>query len=310
MASLSRLRKMSKLPFPLGRPNWPNELPHSPANSKLGANFKTSWSRRHSARLVRSLITDFVTRPAIKVLACPEVTGLDRIAHITTPVIFAANHASHLDTPLLLANLPERFRHKTAVGAGADYFYDKAWKAYTWTFLLAAIPIERNKVSRRSNDLALSVLTDGWSLILFPEGGRTPDGFAREFKGGVAHLATRTNTPVVPVYLGGTFEIYGKGAASFHRGPTVVNFGQPLSPENKDARSFVKEIEAAVTQLANEVHGNYWTALQRANSKDATVQETRQKDGWIAQWERPKVADAKDGEKKSWPRLPIIDRTL
>ncbi|CAG4915591.1 unnamed protein product, partial [Acidithrix sp. C25] len=95
------------------------------------------------------------------------VLGTDRLKGIDVPVIFAANHASHLDTPLLLSVLPDDFRHKTAVGAGADYFFDRKYKAVIWSFLLGAIPIERTRVSRRSTDLALEILRDDWNLILF-----------------------------------------------------------------------------------------------------------------------------------------------
>ena len=77
---------------------------------------------------------------------------------LEAPVIFAANHASHVDTPLLLACLPLRFRHRTVVAAAADYFFDRRWKADAFSFLLGAIPIERTKVNRRSADLAAELL--------------------------------------------------------------------------------------------------------------------------------------------------------
>ena len=92
-------------------------------------------------------------------------------------MIFAANRASHVDTPLLLTSLPERFRHRTAIAAGADYFFDRRWKGHMWAFLINAFPIERLRVSRRGADLAGSLLEDGWSIIIFPEGGRSPDGW-------------------------------------------------------------------------------------------------------------------------------------
>src|SRR5437016_12735038 len=66
----------------------------------------------------------------------------------------AANHASHVDTPLLLTSLPERFRHRSAIAAGADYFFDKRWKGAMWAFLINAFPIERLRLSRRGADLA------------------------------------------------------------------------------------------------------------------------------------------------------------
>ena len=101
------------------------------------------------------------------------------LAGLDGPVIFAANHASHVDTPLLLSCLPLRFRHRTVVAAAADYFFDRRWKADTWSFLLAAIPFERNKVNRRSADTGRRLLADGWNLVIFPEGGVRPTVGAR-----------------------------------------------------------------------------------------------------------------------------------
>ena len=74
------------------------------------------------------MLLEAVLRPAVRLLASPERRGLDRLADLrraTThrPVIFAANHHSHLDTPLLLTSLPEPWRHKVFVGAAADYFF-------------------------------------------------------------------------------------------------------------------------------------------------------------------------------------------
>ena len=57
------------------------------------------------------------------------MTGLDRIAHLDEPVIFAANHASHLDAPLLLSVIPDRWRHRMFVAGAADYFFDTRLKA-------------------------------------------------------------------------------------------------------------------------------------------------------------------------------------
>ena len=310
MARLSPWVAKVRLPFPFSRPNWPADVPRAAPKSTLGANFDSAWGRRREVRAVRALITDYLTRPALRAVTSPEVTGLERIAHIKAPVIFAANHASHIDTPLLLASLPERFRHKTSIGAGADYFFDKRWKSYMWTFLLAAIPIERNRVSRKSSNLALEVLGEGWSLVLFPEGGRSPDGFTREFKGGVAHLALQAGVPVIPVYIGGTYEVLGKGSDKLRPGPTAVNFGAPLMPEGREMRSFAKEIEAAVTQLADEVHYDYWTALQRRSQGPETRAPGEGERTWIDYWQRPTMADRDEQKKKAWPRLPIINKPI
>jgi 1-acyl-sn-glycerol-3-phosphate acyltransferase len=144
------------------------------------------------------MLVDNVTRPASRMLAPATLRGLEHLRHLEGPVIFAANHASHVDTPLLLSNLPLPFRHRTVIAAASDYFFDRTWKAALWSFALAAVPIERTRVNRRSADLAAELLEDGWNLVIFPEGGRTPDGWGQPFRGGAAYLARRTGCPVVP----------------------------------------------------------------------------------------------------------------
>ena len=62
-------------------------------------------------------------RLAVSGLAAPDRRGQDRLASLQGPAIFAANHHSHLDTPLLLTSIPEPWRHQILVGAAADYFF-------------------------------------------------------------------------------------------------------------------------------------------------------------------------------------------
>jgi 1-acyl-sn-glycerol-3-phosphate acyltransferase len=227
--------------------------------------YDTAWSRRYPARLARAVVLDNVTRPLARVVASPLVRGDENLREVDAPVIFAANHVSHVDTPLLLSCLPLPFRHRTVVAAAADYFFDRRWKADAWSLLLAAIPIERTKVNRRSADLAAGLLDDGWNMIIFPEGGRSPDGWAQTFRGGAAYLAARTGCPVVPVHLDGTRHILPKGRRMLRRTRTTITFGPPLTPdEGEDARRFGARIEAAVATMADEAGTDWWTARKQA----------------------------------------------
>src|SRR4029077_16215359 len=155
------------------------------------------------------------------------------------PVIFAANHHSHVDTPLLLSSLPEPWRHKVFVGAAADYFFKTTVTSVASALALNAIPIERTRVSRRSADDAAALIDDGWSLVIFPEGGRSPDGWGQPFRGGAAYLALRCQVPVVPVHIEGPGRILRKGRNRPRRSPTRLTFGDPLWPaEGEDSRRF------------------------------------------------------------------------
>ena len=216
--------------------------------------YDTAWSRRYPVRLARAMVLDNLARPLARVVASPLIRGDEGLTDLEGPVIFAANHASHIDTPLLLSCLPLRFRHRTVVAAAADYFFDRRWKADAWSFLLAAIPIERTKVNRRSADLAAELLDDDWNLVIFPEGGRSPDGWAQTFTGGAAYLAARTGCPVVPVHLDGhpPHPAQGRNRRCAGPGPPSPS-APPCGPTRaRTPAGSALRIEAAVATMANE----------------------------------------------------------
>ncbi|TAN26898.1 MAG: 1-acyl-sn-glycerol-3-phosphate acyltransferase [Actinomycetota bacterium] len=289
--------------FPFKAPNWPATVSRKPKQSKLGANYDTEWSRTYPVRMVRALFLDGIARPLIKTLIPPTVFGEDRIKDAPVPAIFAANHSSHLDTPLLASHIPARYRHKTVIGAGADYFFDRTWKAALWSGLAGAIPIERSRVNRRSSELAESLLKDGWSLIIFPEGGRTPDGFGQSFKAGIAQLAKKADVPVIPVYIKGTYDALGKNSRTFKPGPTSINFGLPLFlGADEDVRIFAKRIQQSVDQLSYELETDWWTA-RKAAAVEMTPELTGPAvKGWRDEWLRTKSKAIRIASASRWPK--------
>jgi 1-acyl-sn-glycerol-3-phosphate acyltransferase len=262
---LGRIRTARPGRFPLSSPHWPDGVERDAPERKLGIDYETAWSRRYGARLVRAVLLDNVTRPLAHVVAAPEVRGAEMLELVEAPAIFVANHASHLDTGLLLSILPTRFRHKAVVAAAADYFFDRRWKAHLSALGLGAIPVERHKVNRRSADTAAGLLEEGWNLIIFPEGGRSPDGWFQEFRGGASYLLRRAGRPVVPVHIEGTWRILPKGGGHLRRQQTRITFGTPLSiSEGEDARRFGTRIERALATMADEGRTDWWTARRHA----------------------------------------------
>ena len=253
-------------------------------------------------RLARALWVEGVTRPFIHALAAPEVDGRDRLESLQGPAIFAANHNSHVDTPLVLTTLPDRFRHRTAVAAGADYFFDRRWKGALWAATTNAIPIERARVSPQSTKLAVSILEDGWSLVIFPEGGRSPDGWGQSHRAGAAYLAVRTRAPVVPVHLSGTRRILKKGGKTVRPAHTWVTFGRPLwVEEGESAHSFAERIEAAIAVLADERRSGYWESRLNAAAKETPALTGPTLSGWRRAWALPENR-RRTGAKRTWPK--------
>ena len=307
--------------FPLAAPSWPSTVERPDPERKLGLEYDHEWSRRYPARLARAMVMDNLARPTARLLAPATVRGLEHLRHVEGPIIFAPNHVSHVDTPLLLTNLPVEFRHHTIVAAASDYFFDRTWKSVLWSFSLAAIPIERSKVNRRSGDTAAELLNDGWNLIIFPEGGRSPDGWTQSFGGSAAYLSRRTGRPVVPVYLHGTRHVLpktpgvaarapgGSGTESrrggrLRRSPISVLFGAPLTPdEGENTQRFSTRVEAAVATLSREVHADWWEARRSVSSVDPSEgAQTAHRGPDAPAWRRAWALDSPMvGRKKSWP---------
>jgi 1-acyl-sn-glycerol-3-phosphate acyltransferase len=304
-----------KLPRPLAEvlrpPTWPGTLERPPRRTRLGTDYDTSWARTPVARLGRAMIVDNLTRPFVHAVAAPHVLGSEHLAPLQAPVIFAGNHASHLDTAIVLAALPVRFRHKTVVAAAADYFFDRHWKAALWSLSLGTIPIERHRVNRQGPDLAAELLKDGWNVVIFPEGGRTPDGWGQEFTAGAAYLARRCGAPVVPFHLRGTRAVLPKGGGRLRAGNVELRFGDALrirpaadGEREENARRFAARIEAAVALLADEAESDWWSARRRAAGGATPEVRGPAASPWRRSWALPQSARHDGAGRRRGPAEP------
>jgi 1-acyl-sn-glycerol-3-phosphate acyltransferase len=130
------------------------------------------------------------------------------------PAVFFANHSSHLDFAVIWAALPAPWRLHTRPVAGRDYWLRTPWRRWAADRVFHAVLIERVHVTVATNPLALMVaaLDAGDSLIVFPEGTRSPDGRLQDFKPGIYHLArARPAVPLVPLHLDNLNRILPKG---------------------------------------------------------------------------------------------------
>ncbi|MGA1542737.1 MAG: lysophospholipid acyltransferase family protein, partial [Ilumatobacteraceae bacterium] len=300
--------------FPYTAPTVPRGVEVPAEEERLGASYDTEWARRAPARFVRRGLVNGPIRWMVRSVASPSVYGTDRLsdpARRDDPpaLIFAPNHHSHLDTALMATAVPEPWRSKLVVAAAADYFFDKRWKATLASLSLNAIPIDREVTGRKSSEMIKALIEDGWSLVIYPEGGRSPDGWGQDFKGGAAYLSSRTGAPVVPVFIDGTGSIFGKGAKRPRAGTTKVVFGRPLTAaDGENTRRFSARIEAAVTALGDESLTDYWTARRRAARGESPRLTGPEYTGWRRQWalsERRALGTAgvRRRQKRRWPDL-------
>ena len=300
--------------FPYRKPNVPRNAVVPKKPSKLLGDFETDWARKYPARMARVLLTEGPIRLFVKGVAAPRVKGLDRLEDLRgrknpPVVIFTPNHHSHLDTPLSITAIPEPWRHKLIVAAAADYFFTSKPKGNAAALAMNVIPIDRDATGRKSSDQIRDLMADGWSLLIYPEGGRSPDGWGQDFKGGAAYLSGRTGAPVIPMFIDGTGPIFGKGMKRPKPGRTTVVFGNPLRPgADENTRRFNTRVESAVALLGDESLTDYWTSRRnRANGANPKLTGPEY-NGWRREWaltEQRQLGDMgiRRRQKRRWPDL-------
>jgi 1-acyl-sn-glycerol-3-phosphate acyltransferase len=170
--------------------------------------------------------------------------GLEHLPK-TGPFLIAGNHASLLDPPLIGSQVPRQM----------SFFARKTlWKGRLfpwWLDAVGTIPVDRDggqDVSALKR--VLRSLADGKVMILFPEGTRSPDGRLQEPKAGVGLILCKTQVPVVPARIFGSFEAYGRGTKFPQLGTQVdVVFGPPLAPAAYDVGTGKERYQAASEQV-------------------------------------------------------------
>jgi 1-acyl-sn-glycerol-3-phosphate acyltransferase len=249
--------------------------------------FPTAWARTPAAKAAREGILRYLFRPLVWNETDPHVEGLDNLEGLSPPVVFLANHASHIDTPLLLCSLPTEWRKRTAVAAAADYFFDVKWRAATTALAFNTFPIERTG-GQRATSTARQLIGEGWNLVVYPEGTRSRDGWVGRFRHGASRMCIEYGIPAVPVAMRGTFAAMPRGRSWPRKGrfPLSVRFGRPLLVEDgEDFRAFSKRIQQALAQLWDEDATSWWESMLRKHRGETPPPTGPQGPKWLRVWE-------------------------
>lgn len=210
------------------------------------------WARTLPARAAREVIICGVFGSIIRWYARKDVRGHEHLDGVDGPVIFVANHCSHVDTPALLGALPTRYRRRTAVAAAADYFYAKKALANAVSLAFCTVPLERRGGGMGTDATAhmTRLIDTRWSLVVFAEGTRSRDGRVGRLRSGAAVLAAQHGLPIVPVHVGGTHTAMPTGrrwmvrpaeGGRFARHTIPVTFGAPIVVTGDEDRFEVME---------------------------------------------------------------------
>lgn len=225
----------------------------TPALRSAAAAVDQKWARSWLAGVARESFMHFVLNPVMDYYARRRATGREKLTALKGPVILVANHASHLDTPVILSALPRNLRKRTAVAAAADYFYRNRVVASVVSLIFNTVPIERKGgggMAKNGSDLD-KLLDQGWNLLLYPEGTRSRAGTPSRVRRGAAVLAAAHNLAIVPIRVTGTAaamppgrmwpkRLHGKLLSSRHR--IEVSFGEPIQP-SADTAALIERVQ-------------------------------------------------------------------
>jgi len=170
--------------------------------------------------------------------------------------VYFANHTSHLDFILIWSALPTRARVRTRPVAGGDYWLRGRVRRYLATRVFHAVLIERGSqaAARHSIDEIAEAMGEDTSIIVFPEGTRSPDGTLLPFRSGLYHLCQRKPAlELVPVYLDNMTRILPKGEVLPVPLLSRVTFGAPLRMEpDEEKRAFLGRMRDALLALREQ----------------------------------------------------------
>ena len=235
------------------------------------ASLDVSWARCGYARAARAGILKFLLGPLIDVYVKRRTRGAEVLADVTPPVIFVANHSSHLDTPTILRAIPRAWRTRTAVAAAADYFYKSRWKAGAVALAFNTVPLGRSGGGLDATQHVDRLIEQRWNLLMFPEGTRSRDGSVGTVRSGAAVIAARHGIDIVPIHVSGTHaamppgrnwpsRIPGRLVSRRHK--VEVCFGEPIRVHSADERR----------EIMDEVRAFWEREKQLAADADAAPQ--------------------------------------
>ena len=223
-----------------------------------------AYNRTWTAKLIRGICLEAILLPIAKLIARRRVSGLENLTSLEGPVIFAANHQSHFDTPIILASLPHRWRRRIAPAMWKEYFDahfhpEKYSRLERWTnsflywliaLLFNGFPIPQTEAGAGESIRYMGELVEeGWSILIFPEGERTVTGEIGRFFPGVGMIASRLRLQVVPIRLRGFDRVLPRNAKWPHPGRVEVSFGPPIQLHEDSYPALARRVEEAVRDL-------------------------------------------------------------
>ncbi len=223
-----------------------------------------AWNRTRLVSAIRNLSLATWILPIGRIWAWVHAEGLENLEGIEPPVIFAPNHQSHFDVPVIMMALPWKWRSRITPAMSKEFFtahfhpesysltkrFTNSLNYYLSTFFFNAFPIpQRESGALDTLRYAGQLASEGWCILIFPEGKRTEAGEIHPFQPGVGMMASRLNIPVIPVRLLDLEKILHQSWKMAKPGRATVKFGKPLHLQGDDYAALARQVEQAVRDL-------------------------------------------------------------
>jgi long-chain acyl-CoA synthetase len=223
-----------------------------------------SWNRRRIVRIIRSVSQATWILPLGRIFAWVRVSGLEHLEGVSGPFVFASNHQSHFDVPVILMALPRSWRTRIAPAALKEFFkahfFPEGFSArqvltnrlnyYLSAFFFNIFPLpQREAGARQTLRYIGEVAGDGYSVLIFPEGVRSASGDMKAFKPGIGMIGSRLDLPVVPVRIDGADRVLHTSWKWPKPGPVSVTFGRPMRLSGDNYADLAQQVEQAVRDL-------------------------------------------------------------
>jgi long-chain acyl-CoA synthetase len=223
-----------------------------------------SWNRRWPVRIIRRASQATWMLALTRIFAWVRVSGLEHLDQVRGPVVFASNHQSHFDVPVILAALPGTWRARIAPAALKEFFKPHFFPAefparqvftnrlnyYLSAFFFNIFPLpQREAGARQTLRYIGEVAGDGFSPVIFPEGIRSESGDIKPFKPGIGMIGSRLGLPIIPVRIDGADRVLRTGWKWPKPGPVSVTFGRPIRLSGDNYAELARQIEQAVQDL-------------------------------------------------------------
>jgi len=202
----------------------------------------------HSGRILHGFARVWSKWILASIFSPVTVTGLEKI-DTSRPMVYAANHGSALDIPILYAKLPFQFRilHKREL---------LSYPIVGWHLKRSGqicVDHQNPASSIGSVRTALKDLKKGMPLMIFPEGARTPDGQIKPFMQGAFFFAIKAQVEVVPIALVGTFDLLPMDTYHLKCRPIEMRVGQPIATAGLTMDD-MDELSAKVQRALEALH--------------------------------------------------------